>query len=98
MAHDRDQHLLVWVTKGQGLALIDGSRRGIGTHNLLFALARHLFAIDLGLQGFAKALVLPSGAAVNLPSAPQHLRIRDVMAQSELTALLEAFSREQNAG
>lgn len=98
LAHDRDDHLLIWITKGQGLALLDGKRRGVGIHNAVFVPARHLFSIDLGRQGFAQALVMPRGLRFNLPSVPLHLRIREVGPQAELVALLDAVSREQGAG
>lgn len=95
MAHDRAHHLLLWITRGQGVALLDGARVGIGTHNALFIPARHLMSIEPGRQGFGMALTLPVDTSLSLPETPQHLRIRDASAQSELTALLEALGREQ---
>jgi len=97
LVHDRGQHLLIWITRGQGVALLDGTRRGIGTHNALFIPARHLMAIDAGQHGFGMALVIPGDTSLTLPTSPQHLRIRDVASQSELTMLLEVLGREQNA-
>lgn len=96
LAHARGHHLLIWVTRGQGLALLDGTRRGLGVHNALFIPAHHLMAIRLGQRGFATALVIPGDAALSLPQMPRHLRIREVAAQSELTVLMEALGREQN--
>jgi len=97
LAHDRAEHLLIWITKGQGVALLDGVRRGIGTHNALFIPARNLMAIELMRNGFGQALVIPDSANLALPQSVQHLRVRDVAAQAELTALFEAMGREQNA-
>lgn len=97
LAHDRAEHLLIWITKGQGVALLDGGRRGIGTHNALFIPARNLMAIELMRGGFGQALVIPDNANMTLPQTVQHLRIRDVAAQGELTVLFEAMGREQNA-
>jgi AraC family transcriptional activator of pobA len=96
LAHDRAEHLLIWITRGQGTALMDGARCGIGTHNALFIPARHLMAIDPGPQGFGMALVIPGDTSLTLPQSPQHLRIRDAPAQSELTLLMDALGREQN--
>jgi AraC family transcriptional regulator, transcriptional activator of pobA len=96
LAHDRAHHLLIWITRGQGVALLDGSRRGVGTHNALFIPARHLMAVDLGRQALGMALIIPGDASLNLPQLPQHLRIRNAGAQSELTLLLETLGREQN--
>ena len=97
LAHDRDHHLLIWITRGQGMALIDGARRGVGIHNALFIPARHLMALDLGRQGFGQALVIPAGTSLTLPARPHHLRIRDVAAHAEISLLLEALGREQNS-
>lgn len=96
LAHDRPEHLLIWITRGQGVALLDGARRGIGTHNALFIPARQLMAIDPGRQGYGQALLLPADTHLTLPQTVQHLRIRDVVAQKELTTVLEFLGREQN--
>ncbi|MCR9127515.1 MAG: AraC family transcriptional regulator [Rhodobacteraceae bacterium] len=97
LAHDRDAHLLIWITRGQGVALFDGIRRGIGTHNALFVPARTLMAVHLGRQAYGQAVVVPRDADHLFPAEPWHLRIRDVMAQKELTALFEAMGREQSS-
>ncbi|MCB1311106.1 MAG: helix-turn-helix transcriptional regulator [Sedimentitalea sp.] len=97
LVHDRRETLLIWITRGQGLALLDGARRGFGTHNALLIPAQTLFSLDAGRQVFGQALVIPPGAAVHLPETVQHLRIRDVASQTELTMLLEALGREQTA-
>ncbi|MFV0514999.1 MAG: helix-turn-helix transcriptional regulator [Jhaorihella sp.] len=96
LAHDRGENLLIWFTRGQGVALLDGARRGVGVHNALFVPARSLMALAPGRQGFGQALVIPCGTRIVLPERAQHLRIREVGAQTELTALLEALGREQN--
>ncbi|MHA6262052.1 AraC family transcriptional regulator [Arenibacterium sp. CAU 1754] len=97
LLHDNPFDLLIWITKGQGLALLDGSRRGVGTHNALFVPAGNLMSLELGRQGFGQALILPQGLDITLPERVLHLRIRDVAAQNELTAIFEAIGREQNA-
>lgn len=97
LAHDRAHHLLIWITRGQGVTLIDGARRGLGVHNALFIPAHHLMALEPGRQGYGMALMIPADTSLTLPETPQHLRIRDVTAQTELTMFLEALGREQNA-
>ena len=97
LAHDRPDHLLIWITRGQGVGLIDGARRGLGLHNALFIPARTLFSLDLNRQVFGHAVVIPERAAPSLPAALHHLRIRDAQAQADLTALFEAICREQAA-
>ncbi|MDK3020389.1 helix-turn-helix transcriptional regulator [Pseudodonghicola flavimaris] len=98
LAHDRAEHLLIWITRGQGVALLDGSRRGVGTHNALFIPARHLMALEMMRNGFGQALVIPPASGLTLPRSVQHLRIRDVASQSELTGLIDALGREQSGG
>jgi AraC family transcriptional activator of pobA len=96
LPHDRAHHLFLWFTRGQGVALLDGSRRGVGTHNAIFVPARHLMAIEPGRQGYGMALAIPADTSLTLPQSPLHLRIRDVSAQGALTALMEMLGREQN--
>lgn len=96
LAHARGHHLLIWITRGQGLALLDGTRRGLGVHNALFIPAHQLMALRLGQRGLGMALVIPTDTALTLPQAPLHLRIREASAQGELTQLMEALGREQN--
>lgn len=97
LAHDRGEDLLIWITRGQGVALLDGARRGIGVHNAIFIPARNLMALAPGRQGFGQALVIPAGTRLTLPGTVQHLRTREAAVQNELTALFEALGREQNA-
>lgn len=96
LAHDRSHHLLIWITRGQGRVLLDGQRRGLGTHNALLIPAGALFALDLGRQGMGQVVVIPQGTPLRLPEIPRHLRIRDVRVQSELSGLIEAAAREQS--
>ncbi|MEM6373279.1 MAG: helix-turn-helix transcriptional regulator [Pseudomonadota bacterium] len=86
--------MLIWITRGQGRMLLNGTRRGIGTHNAISIPPRTLFSIELGRQGIGLAAVVPDGTHVQLPSGPRQLRVRDVAAIGELTALFEAAGRE----
>jgi len=97
LPHDRGEHLLIWITRGQGRGLLNGARSGMGTHNALFIPARTVFSLEIARQGYGQALVIPQSAGMTLPQQVRHLRIRDVAAQNELTATLEALGREQSA-
>lgn len=97
-AHDRSETLLIWTTRGQGRLLLHGRRRGVGTHNAILVPSGHLFALDLGRQGVGQVLVVPEGSGPRLPRTPALLRIRDAAAMTELTALMEAATREQQRG
>lgn len=97
LQHSLDTHALIWTTRGQGLSIIEGRRRGVGVHNAIALPAKTLFSFDLGKQVFGLMTLIPPGSPVLMPDEPQHLRIRDAQAQTELTAILEALQREQNS-
>ena len=96
LQHARASHLVMWITRGQGRATILGKRRGIGAHNALFIPAGTLMSMDLGKQCYGIAVDLPAHEAGILPKEVQHIRVRDVMAQNEVTALLDNMQREQS--
>lgn len=98
LAHERDHHLLIWITRGQGRLLLDGQRRGISPHNALWVPARSLFALELGYQCLGHAVLIPEDRDVRLPEMPRQLRIRDGVAQSEIAALIEQTQREVQQG
>lgn len=95
LAHDRPESLMIWVTRGQGRLLLDGRRRGVGTHNAVVIPSRHLFALDLGRQGVGQVVVVPQHSELRFPKTPMQLRIREQDAMSELAVLMEAATREQ---
>lgn len=95
LAHDAPYHLLIWITRGQGVALLDGMRRGIGANNALLVPSGSLFALHMGRQSMGQAMTIRDGTSLRLPEIPRHLRIRESKPQTELTALFEAAGREQ---
>lgn len=97
LPHDRSEHTLIWLTRGQGTALLDGAKVGLGSHNAVFVPSRHLMALSLGRQALGHVLLIPPATALTLPERPLHLRIREAGIQAELTGLLEAIQREQTA-
>ncbi|MEO3414246.1 helix-turn-helix domain-containing protein [Roseovarius sp. CAU 1744] len=97
LQHSLDAHALIWTTRGQGLSIIEGRRRGVGVHNAIALPARTLFSFDMGKQVFGLITLIPPGSPILMPDEPQHLRIRDAQAQAELAAILEALQREQTA-
>lgn len=97
LPHSSTKHALIWITKGQGRVLVDGVRRGLTVHSALVVPAGTLFSLDLGKQTFGTVCTIPAGGPMLMPDEPTLLRIRDVLAQADLTALLEAMQREQNA-
>lgn len=96
LQHARASHLFLWMTKGQGRATILGKRRGIGAHNALYIPAGTLMSLDLGKQCYGIAVDLPAHEAGIMPDEVRHVRVRDVMAQNEVTAILDNMQREQS--
>ncbi len=98
LAHDQPEHLLIWITRGQGRVLMDGQRRGVGTHNAIVIPSCNLFALELGRQAMGQVVVIPQETELLMPQIPRLLRIRDSIAMNELTVLIEAATREQASG
>lgn len=96
LQHSCPRHALVWMTRGQGIAVVEGQRRGIGVHNALVLPAGTIFSLEPGKAGYGLVCELPMQESTPMPDRPQHLRMRDVMGQRELTALFEGMMREQN--
>ncbi len=94
LLHDRTDNLLLWVTRGQGRVIVNGIRRGLSMHNALYLPAGTLFSFDLPLGVQALLVESPAGLTGRLPREALHLRVRDSLAQAELTATIDAISRE----
>ncbi|WP_299653306.1 AraC family transcriptional regulator [uncultured Tateyamaria sp.] len=98
LAHDRPEHVIIWVTRGQGRLLLNGTRRGVGTHNALTIPPRTLFSLELGRQGSGMMALIPDGTEIRLPTGPRQLRVREVTSITELTGIFEAAQREMTQG
>ncbi|PYG31604.1 helix-turn-helix domain-containing protein [Pelagimonas varians] len=94
LLHDQPNNLLLWITRGQGVVNVNGVRRGISMHNALFLPAGTLFAFDLPKTVQALMIQSPAGLTNRMPREPLLLRIRDGLAQAELTGHIDAMGRE----
>ena len=94
LPHSQPRHALIWVTRGQARATVGGVRRGIGAHNALAVPAGTLFSLDIGPACYGQVCLIAPGGPALMPDQPEHLRIREVQNQAELTSLLEAMARE----
>ncbi|MBR9842212.1 MAG: helix-turn-helix transcriptional regulator [Rhodobacteraceae bacterium] len=92
--HQRDHHLFLWITRGQGRILLHGLRRGFGAHNAIFVPAGKLFAMEYARQVQGQVLLIPDDGRVILPDRTHQLRIQDGLAQAELTGLFDDMRRE----
>ncbi|MFT6024096.1 MAG: AraC family transcriptional activator of pobA [Ascidiaceihabitans sp.] len=98
LAHESQQDLLIWITRGQGRLLLNGTRRGVGVHNAIYIPAGQVFALDMGRQGLGHVAICPVGNDLRLPDQPRQLRVRDGEAIGEMSGLLEAAGREVSRG
>lgn len=94
LAHVRQHHLLIWLTRGQGRITLNGLRRGCGTHNALFVPAGTLMSLSPGPQAMGLGLAIAPQIDMGWPETPQHLRIRSTKPQAELTTLVDAIRQE----
>jgi len=98
LPHSQPRHALIWVTRGQARATVGGLRRGIGAHNALALPAGTLFSLDIGPACYGQVCLIAPGGPALMPDQPEHLRIREVQQQAELTSLLDAMTREASQG
>jgi len=98
LAHERDCHLLVWITRGQGRILMDGHCRGFGPHTALCIPARTLFSLEAGRQSIGQVLRIGESVPCGLPEVPMQIRIGDMQEQARLNGLFDAMLREQQIG
>jgi len=94
LPHSQPRHALIWVTRGQARATVDGLRRGVGAHNALAVPAGTLFSLDIGPACYGQVCLIAPGGPALMPDRAEHLRIREAQSQAELTALLDAMARE----
>ncbi|MEO1307209.1 MAG: AraC family transcriptional regulator [Pseudomonadota bacterium] len=87
--------IMMWLTRGQGRITIAGTTSGFGAHNAIFLPPRTMHGFESISQLFGTAIYFGTGQ--DLPDQTLHFRIRDVMEQAELNALIETITREQNA-
>lgn len=87
---------LLWFTRGQGRITAGGVTRGYGAHNAIFVPAGTMHGFDMTAQVFGTAVFFPRAHGLPLPDGPRHLRVRDALAQGEVTGLLEHLQRESD--
>ena len=94
LLHSYDHPVLLWITRGQGRAILAGIRRGVGVHNAIYLPAHTLIALDLGKQGMGLALHMSNDLEAGFPVHLTHLRVRDNHDQGDLTGHLDAIGLE----
>ncbi|WP_245615655.1 helix-turn-helix domain-containing protein [Paenirhodobacter enshiensis] len=89
---------LLWFTRGQGRVTLDGVTRGYGPHNAIFVPAGVIHGFEIAPQTIGFAVFFGFNLPDPLPGKALHLRVRDAAPQVELSALIEAASRELDGG
>lgn len=92
--HSEDDHLLLWFTRGQGRIVIDGLTRIYGPNAVVFLPAGTPFSIEMKNGLFGQVAMIPERTEIEMPTAPIHLRVRDLMEHSEFVGLFENLQRE----
>lgn len=87
-------HLLIWVTRGQGRMILSGVRSGYNSHNAIFVPAGTMLKFECGSQCYGTVMRISSALHVGLPQHPMHLRVRNAIDQCELTGHLEVLQQE----
>ena len=95
LAHDRPEHLLIWITRGHGRVLLNGAHYGFGPGTTIFIPANNLFALDAGRQTLGNVLAFGPTASDLLPTDPTLLRNVSAQTQAELTGNHDAILHEQ---
>ncbi|SPH17985.1 Arabinose operon regulatory protein [Defluviimonas aquaemixtae] len=90
--------LLIWFTRGQGRITVGGVTRGYGAHNAVFVPAGVMHGFEVSPQTHGAVVFFGHGAPVALPKEPQHLRIREVAPQVEVSGLIDNIQRELDSG
>lgn len=85
---------LIFVGRGQGRITIAGLTSGFGANNLIYIPAGTMYGFEVGPTVYGLMLTIPSAMATEWPLEPVHLRLRDVIAQKELSLHIDALERE----
>ncbi|WP_235924070.1 helix-turn-helix domain-containing protein [Pseudoroseicyclus tamaricis] len=85
---------LIFFTKGQGRITIAGLTSGYTANNLIFLPSGTMYGFEVGPTAFGHLLAIPAAMAGEWPDVPVHLRLRDVLAQKEITQVFDNLERE----
>lgn len=88
---------LIHIQKGMGRITVAGGTRGYSANNVIFIPAGVMHGYEVGPNVAGSAVFFGRSCSLALPSVPQHLRLRDTMAQSELSMIMEMIVRESES-
>lgn len=85
---------VLFFYKGQGRITVAGLTSGYGPNNLIFIPPRVMFGFETGPTVQGTMLAIPHAMAGDWPEDHVHLRLRDVIAQKEVTGHFDSLERE----
>lgn len=94
--YGRDEHFLLWVTRGHCRLVLEGIPKGIGVYSAVFIPAGTPFSIEL-INTFGQVIRFDRNVDMALPSDARALKIGNSVAQQELSSLQDALHTELNS-
>ncbi len=94
LLHSKDQHLLLWFTKGQGQVSINGNRQVFGPNTVVYIPAGTPHSFELKPSVFGTAVLMDVHPQLEMPPHPILYRVRDLLLHGEFVGLFEAMQRE----
>ncbi|MGH1414464.1 MAG: helix-turn-helix domain-containing protein [Pelagimonas sp.] len=94
LLHDRADNVLIYLTRGQGVVIVNGVRRGLSTNQAMYLPAGTLFAFDMPKTVQGLMMQSPAGLTNRMPRECVHLRVRDSLAQAEIISEIDTMGRE----
>ena len=88
---------LIHIQKGMGRITVAGVTRGYSANNVIFIPAGVMHGYEVGPGVAGTAVFFGPNCTLALPETPQHLRLREVIAQGELSMVLEMIARESES-
>lgn len=85
---------LLFIVKGSGRITVAGLTSGYGPNNLIFIPPHVMYGFEVGPMTHGLMLQIPAALAAEWPDDHVHLRLRDVVAQKEVSALYDNLERE----
>ncbi len=87
-------HHMVWITRGGGRAIIEGTQQGFGPNTAMFIPAQTLFILELSPGTNGWHISVPSNLRIPLPKTPFLTNIKKQIQQSMLSKGFGAVQEE----
>lgn len=92
--HSHRNHLLLWITRGQGRLTGEGMKMGYTAQNAIFIPSRAMYSIEISNAVYGTALFINPSMGLDLPEETTLLRINDMSMQAQLATKLDTIQTE----